>query len=444
MDIYTSISNLTINFVSNFTINFVSEIASKSIDIVSKTSDIFMNKMMMISLLDFRTFHVVRDISLIEALVITDGFITALKFAMEYTYYKIQDNVFLKSVEYSTQNAVLKKRLIRNYNSLYSIDVIDRYTIYGIVYGIYLLLNTDSNITYGILLMTTIPMMQSWVLDKTGLVDMYSRYKRNKYVFMRYSVSKFIVTFIQRLDGDVLHIQNYHIFILYKYLTFELVSSFIKSYVFIYVLYFLRDCESTYYYYKAIKLAYYYSTGYLFNVVSKEDAVYIINVVIKEKRWFDVSKLEIVHAFYKTISDKYSSKSELSLNAELYFIKFCTLWSSVCLLKMFSVYVITTMLIVYLVSVEVINPHVSRIKRCITGVIMYMMILLHTNDLIISTVFVLHPILYYIVEELIFFTLNLQDIVKILHFYDKSDKNIFKTKTKRINKDEYIVVTKTN
>ena len=48
-------------------------------------------------------------------------------------------------------------------------------------------------------------------------------------------------------------------------------------------MYFLRDYESTYYYYKAIKLAYYYSTGYLFNTISKEDSILREKVASEEQ-----------------------------------------------------------------------------------------------------------------------------------------------------------------
>lgn len=429
------------NMLPSFS-NFVGEI----IPYINKAYDF------VLPLLDFRSFELVRNVSLIEALVVSDGFMNALKFSIEYTYYKIQDNVFVKTSDYNIQNAVLKRRLISNYNSFYKVDLLDRYLLYGSVYCIYLLLDLyDFNITtrgmlYYICLTSTIPYVQNWILNTSGLNQYYTDYKKNKYIFARYSISKFIISSIQNLDQSILHIQNYHIFILYKYLSFELITNFIKSYVFIYVLYFLRDYESTYYYYKAIKLAYYYSTGYLFNTISKEDSIYIINVIIREKRWFDVYKLEIVQAFYTIISDRYNSKNDVVLHWELYFIKFCTLWSMICLFKMFSVQIITSILIVYFVLVEIINPvdKIKRIKRYVTSIIIYVMILMNTNDLITSAVFVLHPVLYYVLEEIMFFTINLNDILKILQFYDKSNKNILKTKIKKMNNNEYVLITKTN
>ena len=59
--------------------------------------------------------------------------------------------------------------------------------------------------------------------------NMYVNYKENKVVFVSYSLSKCIISNIQDLDTSINHIQNYHIFVLYKYLTLDLALSFLKS-----------------------------------------------------------------------------------------------------------------------------------------------------------------------------------------------------------------------
>jgi hypothetical protein len=205
----------------------------------------------------------------------------------------------------------------------------------------------------------------------------------------------------------------------------------------------LRDSDSTYYYYKAIKLAYYYSTGFLFNTLSKHDAIYIINVVIKEKRWFDIDKLEIVHAFYNVISSKYNGKDSLTTTLELNFIKFCTLWSIISVLKMFTVQVIVCVFVLYLLFAEIFNPTEDKLRRYVTCISICGLLLLHTNDLIISGLFVINPIIYYFAEEVVFFLKNSKDIKKILCFYNKSAKQKLKTSIKRIDKDnEYVFITK--
>lgn len=396
--------------------------------------------------------YLFRPYALMEALLITDGFINAIKFSIEYIYYKIQNSINIDRRVLQNQGIQsdatdkLRSKLLDNYNSLYKIAVFDRYIFYGTIYLSYLCIdwiNSDiSTFYYYICLLITIPYIQHKIISIGIIKDRYDKYCENKRIFLCYSISKFLISSIQDLDESIHHIQNYQIFILYKYLDFGLGFRFLKSYVFIYVLYYLRDSDTTYYYYKAVKLAYYYSTGYLFNTLSKGDAIYIINVVINEKRWFDVDKIEIVHAFYNVISYKYNGKNSLKTTLELYFVKFCTLWSIISVLKMFTVPVITFVFIMYLLLAEFVNPVEHKLRRYITCISIYCLLLLHTNDLIISGLFVVNPVVYYFTEEVLFFINNSDDIKKILRFYNKSDKRKLRTSIKRISRDEeYVVVT---
>jgi hypothetical protein len=398
------------------------------------------------------SYQLIRQVPLIEGLIIFDGLLSGCKFSIEYIYYKIKDNVLVTKAGYN--NEMLRKEFIKAYNSMYKIDMLDRYIIYGCVYVIYGLLNLCidemSNINfllYWASFVIVFPVIQDKLLYIMG--DMYIDYNKNKRIFVSYSLSKFIISRIQDLDSSVEHIQNYHIFILYKYLTLDLVLNFLKSYVFIFGLYYLRSSQVTYYYYKAIKLAYYYSTGYLFNSITRSDSVYIINVVIKEKRWFDIDKIEIVHAFYRMISDKYSSENTFQTTLRFNFIKFCTLWSMICFLKMLTAQIIITVTVFYLVIVEYINPvhNYDKFKRYVTALYVCCSILTNVNDLIISGFFVFNPVIFYILEELIFFIRNLGDIQKILNYYYSDDKQILKTYSKRlkissIKDDEYVFITR--
>jgi hypothetical protein len=400
------------------------------------------------------SFRLIRQVPLIEGLVVFDGLISACKFSVEYIYYKIKDNVLVTKGDYI--NETLRKDFIGSYSSMNKIDMIDRYIIYGCVYILYGLISCcfDQNSNINVVLYwscftVTLPVIQSTLLGFNQLGKMYDEYKKDKRIFVSYSLSKFIISNIQDLDSSIEHIQNYHIFVLYKYFTFDLVVKFMKSYVFIFVLNYLRNSEVTYYYYKAIKLAYYYSTGYLFNSITKTDSIYIINVVIKEKRWFDIDKIEIVHAFYSIITEKYSSKNTITTTLQFNFIKFCTLWSIVCFLKMLTPQIVTMLSLVYLGCVEFVNPvyNLDRLKRYITVLCIYCLILTNVNDLIISGVFVLNPVIIYIFEEIVFFVRNLEDIKKILNYYISDDKKILKTYSKRfkgsgIKDNEYVFITR--
>ena len=293
---------------------------------------------------------------------------------------------------------------------------------------------------YFVYLLLTLPVIQNKIL--VNVRDYYSEYCENKQIFLKYSCSKLIISSIEKLDNGIKPIQNYQIFILYKYLSVDLAFGFLKSYLFIYVLYFLKNTESTYYYYKAIKLAYYYSSGFLFNTITKDDSLYIINIIIQQKRWFDIPKIEIVHAIYNIISYNYDNKGDLSITLYLYILKAFTLWNVICLLKLFVFYINAIIITSYLLVSEYINPltnYKDRTKRYTTGLVMYLLLLLNTNDLIISVIFICHPIIYYVFEEILFFIHNIYDIKKVMNFYNNEDKRVIKIKN---IDDEYIFITK--
>jgi hypothetical protein len=374
-------------------------------------------------------------------MIVSDGVINSIKFGIEYIYYKIQDNI-LKS----NDNDNLKQILITKYNSLYEIQCMDRYILYCIIYGIYSFIDWNlcdrgiRDLHYFVYLLLTLPIIQNKLL--ANVINYYHGYCENKQIFLKYSCSKLIISSIENLDDGIKPIQNYQIFILYKYLSLDLVLGFLKSYLFIHVLYFLKNTESTYYYYKAIKLAYYYSSGFLFNTISKDDSLYIINIIIQEKRWFDIHKIEIVNAIYNIISYKYNKSGDLSITFYLYILKAFTLWNIVCLLKLFVFYINAIIITSYLLVSEYINPlanYKDRIKRYITGLVMYLLLLLNTNDLVISVIFICHPIIYYVFEELLFFIHNIYDIKKIMNFYKNGDKRVIKTKNIC---NDYIFITK--
>lgn len=409
----------------------------------------------------------VRNISLLEAMIVSDGIYSAIKFTKEYIYYKIKNNLI-----YGETSSILSKNdkrdLINNYNKLYRLNVIDRYILYGSLYFyykifgsmifiIFTLYKSDSieliyqnidTINYICILSITLPRVQNALLEFEPIKKYITYYQINKKVFILYSCSKTIINAIKDLDSRIDSIKNYQIFILYKHLNFKLLFDFIKSYLFLYLLYFLRNNHFTYYYYKAIKLAYYYNTGYLFNIISPEESVYIINIVVTEKRWYDLANLEIVHAFYTLIASKYNTQDDIWITMSLYLAKFFTLWSFVCLLKILTIKMNTFLLLCYFIINYKLNNKPDFTQRFVekSGIVilLYFLILLNTNDLIISSIFVLYKFIYFFCCELLFFINNAKDITKILDFYQKKGKTL-KMKTQKldlsIESGEYVIVS---
>jgi hypothetical protein len=82
---------------------------------------------------------------------------------------------------------------------------------------------------------------------------------------------------------------------------------------------------------------------------------------------------------------------------------------------------------------------------------MYLLLLSNTNGLVISAIFICHPIIYYVCEEILFFIRNIYDIKKVLNFYnqgggdklggDKLGGDKLGVKTKNID-NEYVFITK--
>lgn len=385
----------------------------------------------------------VRNITLLEAMIISDGIYNALIFTKEYMYYKIKSNLIIndkKRVDMS-----IKKELLNNYKNVYVLSIVDRYILYCSGYLSYklitiiiwswhiILLNNYNkfykyidNTSYVIMLLLVLPYIQNKIIKIDPIKEYIDVYLKNKYIFIKYSCSKLTINFIKNLDTKIDFIKNSQIFVLYRYISFQMFIDFAKSYCFIYFLYFLRNNQTTYYYYKMIKLAYYYTTGHLFNQITIEDSIYIINIIVSEKKWNDLSNLEIVHAFYTLINNKYNNNDDIYITSGLYFSKFFTLWSFICLLKILKTEIITILLFTYFIIDYKLNNREYKttkfMERSGIIIVLYCLLLFNINDLVISTIFVLYKFIYLIYCELIFFVNNVDDIKKVLIFY-KSQSN---------------------
>ena len=74
--------------------------------------------------------HFVRNISLLEAIIISDGLYNGLKFTQEYVLYRVKTKLILNK----NDNQDIKQELLKNYNSLYTLNIIDRYILYCLLY----------------------------------------------------------------------------------------------------------------------------------------------------------------------------------------------------------------------------------------------------------------------------------------------------------------------
>lgn len=413
----------------SFLYNTYLSITKPILDPIINTIDVVSSIVDLVILSNF-----VRDMTLLEVMIITDGIYNALIFTKEYIYYKIKYNLIVNDKNRIDSN--IKKELFINYQNVYVLSIIDRYILYCTSYIGYklitiiawswqiILLNDNKyiyNVSYSFFLLLVVPYIQNRFIKIEWIKEYIDVYLKNKQIFIKYSVSKLTINFIKNLDSRIDFIKNSQIFVLYRYISWEIVVDFIKSYCFIYLLYFLRNNQTTYYYYKTIKLAYYYTTGHLFNQITIEDSIYIINIIVSEKKWSDLSNVEIVHAFYILINNKYNNNDDIYVTSGLYFAKFFTLWSFISLLKILKIEIITILLFMYFIVDYKLNNREYKSKKFIERsgivIVLYCLLLFNINDLVISTALVLYKFIYLICCELVFFVTNVNDIKKVLKFY---------------------------
>uniref|UniRef100_A0A6C0H791 Uncharacterized protein n=1 Tax=viral metagenome TaxID=1070528 RepID=A0A6C0H791_9ZZZZ len=395
--------------------------------------------------------NLVRKVPMLEMMVILDGVVSAIAFAKEYLLYKVSE----ARVEQHKQTEY-KQEVVKRCNQTYVLGMIERYMMYSCIHLCYVTVSVcvsnvisigwlgvdiDHNHYWSNTVMTgmyiigmglVVPRVQNRIVTVPWVDRSIRRYNKDKETFLRYSLSKSIITSIQTLHPGIQEIKNYQIFILYSQVSFEYAWEFVKSYGFIYLLNLLRSWDSTYYYYKAIKFAYYYNTGYMFNTLTNQDSVYIINVIISGKRWGDLSKIEVVNAFYSLVSSKFTDKHvHYWTEIQLCMFKIFMVWSIVCVLKLFSVYINTITLIMYLLvlwySLDTMaigsNDTIDVVKQVFSAVIVYLLIVLNVNDIIISFVFIGNMVLYYVCEETCFYMKNRKDIHKVVEFYTNKTKS---------------------
>jgi hypothetical protein len=374
--------------------------------------------------------------TLMESLLLFDGIACSIYFLREFLILKL-------SLRKLSKRAIIvySEEIVDKYNSLYRLSTLDRYLFYLFIYFGYNSINyfyKKNQYTYLLILPIILPSIQNSLLGISFISKRVNNYIEHKNIFVKYSMSKMSVNFIKQLHPQIETIQNYHIFIIYKTLSIDFVWKIINNCLFIVLLNILRTYDSTYYYYKGIKMAYYYNVGYLYNIIPLGDAIYLANLIIKEKRWRELEKLEVVNAFFTLIVNKYEIFSSFSgsfwINSQMILFQLFSLYSIVSVLKLITIYLsgiwIFTLLIVLAVYFAKLN-----FKNIITSILVYFLIIFNINDLIITLVIITHKILYYWLEEICFFVKNTENVKKVIKMYETPSLEAMVSKIR----DEYIV-----
>ena len=374
-----------------------------------------------------------RNVPIIERMILTDGLLNAMVFSKEYLIHKVSERKIVKARLNFESGSLSQKEIVEKCGGLYTLPVLDRYLVYFVMVMSSKMLFTVSQIVwkdclsnervFDICLMCfTIPYIQNMIMRVSILDKLQRKFQIRKQVFGKYFISKLIVKWVGRLDESIDEIKNYHIFVLYKHVTIRYFVECIKSYCFISFLHFLRNNESTYYYYKAIKFSYYYNSGYLFNIMSRDDAVRVMNIVIHEKKWKDIYRVDIVNAIYSLVNENSRGIFEIVM-LNIYMYKFFALWSGICLLKLLDKTSFINISLYIMMMCIVWSKSNRRLKHYSILALVYALILLNANDIIISLLVFFNGMLYYIIEEIYFFTGNYDDILKIVNYNDHKSNN---------------------
>lgn len=347
------------------------------------------------------------NLDILKSLFLIDGLVCSSIFLKEYLLLKFSEKRTNLNSKFILD---YQKVVITKYNTIYTLDTFDRYTFYLIIYFISCILGElELDINYNFLIFLVIPYIQNYFI----LLLPYNSYLKNKEIFIKYSISKLFVQFIQNLHKDITSISNFNIFTIYNILDLKFVWNFIQNFSLVTLFYFLKNNQDYYYYYKAIKVSYFYNSGYNFTVTNLYEAIDLINLIIKEKRWNEFNKIEVVNTFYILITNKYINEhSEFSVTFSIELFKFFSVWTIISLLKLIfyldNIYINAVILLL----VTPFSNH--KIKKITTIIIFYNLLVFNVNDIIITIFLITNNIFYLLLEEIYFFIKNMSSIKKVL------------------------------
>jgi hypothetical protein len=374
--------------------------------------------------------------ALMESLLLFDGVVCSVYFLREFLILKLSSRKLSKRAI-----MVYNEEIVEKYNSLYRLSTLDRYVFYLLIYFGYNTINyfyEENQYSYLLILPIVLPSIQNSLLGISFISKRVDNYIEHKDIFIKYSMSKVSVHFVQQLHPQIEKIQNYHIFIIYKTLSIDFVWKIITNCLFIALLNVLRSYDTTYYYYKGIKMAYYYNVGYLYNIIPLGDAIYLANIIIKEKRWRELEKLEVVNAFFTLVVNKYEIFSSFSgsfwINSQMILFQLFSLYSIVSVLKLITIYLSGVWVCALLMTIAVYLAKLN-VKNIITSILVYFLIIFNINDLIITLVIITHKLVYYWLEEIYFFVKNTENVKKVIKMYETPSREAMVSKIR----DEYIV-----
>lgn len=316
----------------------------------------------------------------------------------------------------------LQENIIKRYNNIYEWNWITRVIIYFCLICITYIIKNNEFIPICLIFFVT-PVIQNKIaktdLIKGGLISM----KTNINMFFRYLGARVFINYCRDLG---IRINNNNIFILMNTLNINWLGEFIKNFVFVGFMMIIRSYEMTYYYYKAIKMSYYYNTGYLINKIDKTTCIENLKKIIHKKEWENLCNIENINPLYNLIIDEKMTEIDIFKIIRYEFIKIIILWSWVdwILIRIER----NDILIVIIMSILLFNNKKGSFRNFYLESYIILFSIYNENgihysiiSLFISICIISREFMYNILKYMLFYISNYKSIKIVLNYYQKKN-----------------------
>jgi hypothetical protein len=359
--------------------------------------------------------------NLLYPLVISDSLFISVSYLKNLLLY------FFSPTESGFDGSARKELYQKNWDDRtpYLVDTFHRYLFYTIfsylLTGLLILVNlwtTESVIFLSSSLIITLPSVQASFLNGR-LYQKYLEILDYETDFLKYILSKIVLKTCKN-SLDFVNLTNLHVIALMKNGP-QIGVDFLQTLMAVGILYLLRiNCDPAkgsglYLYYKVLKLGYFYETGFMFQTMTVEDAKYLLEVVVREQRWNQFGKAEVVNSILTLSVHHFIYKKNGSFLQMINFkIKsFLTIWTLISVLKLYESYLtglfLTTGLLIGFSIQTAYTQEGNLIRDCVdTVVVSY---LFKSNlDLLVVIYLTVRGIFYKILREIPFFINNYSKI----------------------------------
>ena len=202
----------------------------------------------------------------------------------------------------------------------YKKSLFDRLLLYSFFYIVYMVpynLTQNLHLFSLIQIIITFPYINNLLFEKISNLKYVLFYYKIKTQYLIYLKIKLYFCFIKYLDKHLIEVN-------YKYdtndqLFYNVIKNnhftiLFKNLLYVIFMYFLRDNEQTYFFYKTIKLSHYYNSKFLFNKMDVFQSKILLENIFKKKEYHKMNSIEyaqsIFRIFHKEEKDVFESLKE--------------------------------------------------------------------------------------------------------------------------------------